>query len=139
MVTLSLPAALLYPFTEAYLLIWASQAALVVKNLPASAGDIRDVSSIPGSGRSPREGHGNPLQHSSLENPMDKEAWWATVHRVTKSRTRLSDFTSFLQYIVLYLKKWPKHLNGKFTNGATQNINKNMERCSTSLRISESK
>ena len=86
MVTLSLPAALLYPFTEAYLLIWTSQVALVVKNLPASAGDIRDVSSIPGSGRSPREGHGNPLQYSSLENPMDKEAWWATVHRVAKSR-----------------------------------------------------
>ena len=76
MVTLSLPASLLYPFTEAYLLIWTSQAALVVKNLPASAGDIKDVGLIPGSVRSPRERHGNPFHYSSLENPMDREAWW---------------------------------------------------------------
>ena len=48
---------------------------------------------IPGSGRSPGEGNGNPLQYSCLENPMDGEAWWATVHGVAKSRTRLSDFT----------------------------------------------
>ena len=50
-----------------------------------------DVGSIPGSGRFPREGNGNPLQYSSLENPMDKGAWWTTVHRVTKSRIRLSN------------------------------------------------
>ena len=67
----------------------ASQVALVVKNLPANAGDVRDVGLIPGSGRSPGGGHGNPLQYSCLENPMDREAWWATVHRVTKSWTRL--------------------------------------------------
>ena len=67
----------------------ASQVALVVKNLPANAGDIRDAGLIPGSGRSPGGGHGNPLQYSCLENPMDREAWWATVHRVTKSWTRL--------------------------------------------------
>ena len=65
----------------------ASQVALVVKNLPANAGDVRDVGLIPGSGRSPGGGHGNPLQYSCLENPMDREAWWATVHRVTKSWT----------------------------------------------------
>ena len=53
---------------------------LVVKNLPASAGDIRDAGSIPGLGRSPEGGHGNPLQHSCLENPMDRGAWQATVH-----------------------------------------------------------
>ena len=53
--------------------IWASQVALVVKNPPANAGDIRDVGSIPESGRSPEGGHGNPLQHSCLENPMDRE------------------------------------------------------------------
>ena len=52
----------------------ASQVALVVKNLPANAGDIRDVGSIPGSGRSPGGGHSNPLQFSCLENPMDREA-----------------------------------------------------------------
>ena len=57
----------------------ASQVALVVKNPPANAGDIRDVSSIPGLGN-PGEGHGNPLQYSYLENPMDRGAWWAVRH-----------------------------------------------------------
>ena len=65
----------------------ASQVALAAKNLPASAGDIRDMGSISGSGRSPGEGNGNPLQYSCLENPMDREAWRATVHRVTESDT----------------------------------------------------
>ena len=63
--------------------------ALAVKNPPANAGDTRDVSSIPGSGRSPGGGYGNPLQYSCLENPMDREAWWATVYRFTKSQTEL--------------------------------------------------
>ena len=52
-----------------------------------SAYNVGDLGSIPGSGRSPREGHGNPLQYSCLENPMDGGAWWAKVHGVTKSRT----------------------------------------------------
>ena len=52
----------------------------VVKSLPANARDVRDVSSIPGLGRSPRGGHGNPLQYFCLENPMDRGAWQATVH-----------------------------------------------------------
>ena len=60
----------------------SSQAALVVKDPPASAGDIRDVGSIPGSGRYPGEGHGNPLQYC-MENSMDRGAWWAPVHGVT--------------------------------------------------------
>ena len=60
----------------------------------ASACNEGDLGSIPGSGRSPGEGNGNPLQYSCLENPMDREAWWATVHRVAKSRTRLSDLTN---------------------------------------------
>ena len=62
---------------------------LVVKNPPANAGDGRDVGLIPGSGRSPGGGNGNLLQYSCLENPMDRGAWQATVHRVAKSWTRL--------------------------------------------------
>ena len=65
----------------------ASQVALMVKNPPINAGDARDVSSIPGLGRSPGVGSGNPLQNSCLENPMDREAWWATVHMVAKNQT----------------------------------------------------
>ena len=65
--------------------VWASQAALVVKNPPADARDSGDVSLIPGSGRSSGGGHGNPLQYSCLENTMDRAAWWATVHRVSES------------------------------------------------------
>ena len=61
-----------------------SQVALVVKNLPANAGDVRDVGSIPGSGRSPGGGNGNPLQYSCLGSPMDRRAWGAIVHGVYK-------------------------------------------------------
>ena len=64
----------------------------------ASACNAGDLGSIPGSGRSPGEGNGNPLQYSCLENPMDGGAWWATVHGVAKSRTRLSDFTFTQMY-----------------------------------------
>ena len=66
----------------------ASQVALVVKNPPANA-EVRDLDSIPGSERSPGEGHGNPPQYSCLENPMDRRAWQSTLHRVTKSQIRL--------------------------------------------------
>ena len=59
----------------------------VVKNLPANAGDARDVGLIPGSGRSPGEGNGNPLQYSCLENSMDRGAWGPTTHGVTRSQT----------------------------------------------------
>ena len=72
---------------------WASEVALVVKNLPASTGDIRDTSSVPGLGRSPGGGHNNPLQYSCLENPMDRRAWLAKVHATTKSRTQLNWFS----------------------------------------------
>ena len=58
-----------------------------------SAHSVGDLVLIPGSGRYPGEGHGNPLQYSCLENPMDGGKWWATAHRVAKSRTELSDFT----------------------------------------------
>ena len=66
-----------------------TQVALVVKNLSANAGYVRDVGSIPGLGRSPGEGNGNSLWYSCLENPMVIGAWWATVHGVTKSWTQL--------------------------------------------------
>ena len=65
----------------------------MVKNLPANAGDLRDTGLIPGSGRSPGGGHGNPLQYSCLENPMDRGAWQATVHRVAQSQTLLQPHT----------------------------------------------
>ena len=68
-------------------MVEASQVVLVVKNPSANAGDTRNTSSIPGSGRSPGEGNGNPLQYSCLENPMDGGAWRATVHGVAKSQT----------------------------------------------------
>ena len=60
----------------------------MVKNPPTNQVDVRDIGSIPGSERSPGGGHGNPLHYSCLENPMDREAWWVSVHRVLKSRTR---------------------------------------------------
>ena len=62
----------------------------VVKNLPVNAGDARSEGLIPGSGRSPGEGHSNPLQYSCLENPMDRGSLWANLHGVTKSWTQLS-------------------------------------------------
>ena len=65
----------------------ASQEALVVKNPPTNAGDVRDVGSMSGSERSPREGHSNPLQYSFLENPMSRGSWQATAHRVAQSWT----------------------------------------------------
>ena len=67
--------------------LWASKVLLVVKNLLANAGDIRDTGLIPGLGRFPGEGNSNPLQYSCLENPMGRGAWWATVHGVAKSQT----------------------------------------------------
>ena len=65
----------------------ASEVVLVVKNLPANAGDAREMGSIPGSRRSPGRGYGNPLQYSCLENPVDRVAWQATVLGVVKSWT----------------------------------------------------
>ena len=75
----------------------------------ASACNAGDLGSIPGSGRSPGEGNGNPLQYSCLENPMDGGAWWATVHGVAKNWTRLSDFTfTFKQTRVQNFRKSKK-------------------------------
>ena len=79
-----------FTFEEVQTLQGASQVGLVVKSLPAGAGDVRDKGSIPGSGRSPGGGHGNPLQYSCLENPMER-SWQAALHGVEKSWTRLRD------------------------------------------------
>ena len=70
------------------------------KNLPANVGDTRDVGSIPGSGRSPRVGNCNPLEYSYLENSMDREAWWPTVHGI-----RESDRTEHIHTFILF-KFW---------------------------------
>ena len=66
-----------------------SLVALVVKNSPTNAGDIQDVGSILGSGRTPEGEHGNPLQYSCLENPMDRGAWGVKVHRIARNQARL--------------------------------------------------
>ena len=76
----------------------------MVKNLPVNAGNARDVGSIPGSGRSPEVGNGNPLQDSCLGNPMDRGAWRAIIHRVTKSQTHLSAHTHIHRLRII-----PKH------------------------------
>ena len=73
------------------------QTALVVKNLSANAEDIKDAGSIPGLGRSPGEGRGNPFQFSCLKNPMDRGDWRAIVHRVTHSRTQLKQLSTHAQ------------------------------------------
>ena len=74
----------------------------MVKNLPASAGDSGDSGLIPGLERSPGEGNGNSLQYACLENPMDREAWRATVHKVTKSQIQLKPLRLYLySYIVI--------------------------------------
>ena len=93
---------------------------LEVKNLPANAGDTGDMGSIPRSGGCPRGEHGNLHQYSCLENPMDGGAWWATVHGVAKSRTRLSDFTSLQlsPFNCLYINSSLKHLSNYKLNQA---------------------
>ena len=68
-----------------YYALWASEEVTVVKNLPASAGAVRDLGSVPALGRTPGRGPGNPLQYSCLENPVDRGAWRVTVHRITES------------------------------------------------------
>ena len=79
--------------------------ALVIKNPPDNAGDERDTGLIPGSGRSPGKGHGNPLQYSCLENPVDRRAWQGTVHRVTKSR-------AWLKWLSMYTHSHTLHQRG---------------------------
>ena len=83
-------------FVADAIIYWASQVVLVVKNPSANAGGIRDAGSISESGISPGGGHDNPLQCSCLENPMDRGAWRATLHGVTKIRTRLKQLSTLL-------------------------------------------
>jgi len=89
----------------------------MIKNPPANAGHVRDVGSIPGLGRSLGGGQGIPLQYSCLENPMDRGAWWATLHGVTKSWTRLkwlthvpagenkTPYNTLTSYMVYWMRK----------------------------------
>ena len=72
---------------------WGFSGGAMVKNLPATAGNLRDEGLIPGSGKSPGGGHSNPLQYSCLENSMDREALWATIHGVTKNWTQLKQLS----------------------------------------------
>ena len=81
------------------------QVVVVVKNSPANAKEVKDLGSIPGLGRSPGGGHGNTLQYSCLENPMERGAWWATIHRVTKNRTQLKQLSMHAcKYLVCVLE-----------------------------------
>ena len=81
---------------------------LVVKNPPANAGNAGFMGSIPGSGRSPGEGHGNPLQYSCLKNPMDRGDWWSRVHRITKNPTQRNNL----------VHTWQKETELEPTDGA---------------------
>ena len=91
------PSIFLLNYRHAFLWVFM-QGVSVVKNPPAMVGDTRVMGSVPGSGRSPGGGNGNPLQYSCLENPMDRGAWWATVHGATKSRTWRSNWTHKIFY-----------------------------------------
>ena len=82
--------------------IWASQVTQMVKNLSANAGDIRDMNSIPGLGRSPRGGHGNLLPRSCLENPLHIGTCWATVHRLAKGWSRLQRLSTQVRRAISY-------------------------------------
>ena len=83
-------------FWTSILVRWGFPGGTMIKKLPANAGDVRDVGLISGSERSLGGGQDNPLQYSCLENPMGRGAWKATVHRVTKSQTRLDDLAHTL-------------------------------------------
>ena len=100
----------------------------MVKNLPAYAGDIRDSSLIPGWGRSPGGGHGNPLQFSCLESPMDRGAWRPTVHKVAKSRTQLKRLSTHTESL------WRKSTQVserslQFPAGERQGREKHLRKC----------
>ena len=95
---------------------WASQVTLVVKNSPANAGDIRDTGLIPVSGRSPGGGHGNPLQYSCLEIPMDRGAWQGTVFRVAKSQLNWSNLAPTQKLKIVTKASSSELLNLRFSH-----------------------
>ena len=98
----------------------ASQVVLVVKNPPANAEDIGDAGLIAGLWRSPGGGHGNALQYSSLENPMDRGTWWATVHRVAQSRTQLKWLSTHTHTLQSW-HHWLKACTGFFNRSSIFN------------------
>ena len=86
-------------------MLWCLPGGTRVKNPPDNAGDESDTGSLPGSGRSPGVGNGNPLQYSCLENLMDRGAWWAAVHRVAKSWTQPKQLSTIVCWIIfLFLR-----------------------------------
>ena len=104
-------------FILSHLTIWASQVALVVKNLPTGAGDMKDTVLIPESGRSPGGGHGNPLQYSCLENPTDRGAWRAAVrHGVAKSQTQPKWLCTHAYLVISIPQIWLGELYTFFTS-----------------------
>ena len=93
--------------------IWTSQVALVLKNPPTNAEDLRNMDLISASGRSPRGGHANPCQYSCLDNPMDRKAWWATVQGVAESDTTETAQRTHTSPYLVYLRipqRVPLHL-----------------------------
>jgi len=94
-----------FQFLEDYIYPRSFQVAPVVKNLPANSGDKRDVGLNCGWGRSPWEENGNPLQYSCLENPMDRGAWKAIVHRVTKSWTWVKHLSTYIFILIVQRRK----------------------------------
>ena len=98
----------------------ASQVALVVKNLPANVADVRDLGSIPGLGRSSGEGHGNPLQYSCLENPMERGTEWTAVHGVAESDTTEATWHAWM-YVMVFLG-WGSINFIRFSKGSMSSI-----------------
>ena len=84
-------------------IFFQSLTSLVAQLVKRLAYNVGDLGSIPGLGRSPRDRNGSPLQYSGLENPMNGGAWWATVHGVTKSQTRLSNFTLLFTFYLFHI------------------------------------
>ena len=105
----------------------------MVKKLPANTADIRHVGWIPGLGRSPEGRHGNPLWYSCLENLMDRGAWWATIHRVAKSWTRLkllsTQHSHVSQRVILGNTRTSTHLDGPVNNFADSTGGSHFKHC----------